>query len=147
MDCHTMTKGLHSDCLRCKSDNVYQQTRITGYFSKISGWTKSKLAELADRTRVDFQMPVIPEKESPIEYLFFAKPNCDKCIKVKETLYNHEKIDSIKIIDTETYDGLALSMYYNVELLPTIMKVKGSKVISKLEQVGSFFKWIKENIE
>jgi ribonucleoside-triphosphate reductase len=146
-DCHTMTKGLHSDCLKCKSDNVYQQTRITGYFSKVSGWTKSKLAELADRTRVDFQMPVLPEKESEVEYLFFTKPNCDKCSKVKETLYAHEKIGSIKIIDTETYDGLALSMYYNVELLPTIMKVKGSSIISKLEQVGSFFKWIKENIE
>lgn len=27
-------------------------TRVTGYFSRTSGWNKGKIAELADRTRV-----------------------------------------------------------------------------------------------
>lgn len=148
LNCHKMSKGLHTNCPECKSDSVYQQTRITGYFSKISGWPKSKLAELADRVRVDFNMQnQVSKDEENVEYLFFTKPNCDKCSKVKETLYTHEKIHQIKVVDTETYDGLALSLYYKVDLLPTIMKVRGSSVLSKLEQVGSFFKWIKENIE
>lgn len=149
LSCHTMSKGLHINCPKCSSADVYQQTRVTGYFSKVSGWPKSKLAELKDRTRVDFNMAQFENKETftEPEYLFFTKPNCDKCTKIKETLYKHEKIAQIKIVDTATYDGLALSLYYNVDLLPTIMKVKGSKIISKLEQVGSFFKWIKDNIE
>ncbi|NQU16665.1 MAG: hypothetical protein HQ564_01260 [Candidatus Saganbacteria bacterium] len=31
--------------------NVDQITRITGYFSKVSGWNKGKRGELADRER------------------------------------------------------------------------------------------------
>lgn len=31
--------------------NVDQMTRITGYFSKVSGWNKGKLGELKDRQR------------------------------------------------------------------------------------------------
>ncbi|MBU0629367.1 MAG: anaerobic ribonucleoside-triphosphate reductase [Candidatus Margulisbacteria bacterium] len=32
--------------------NVDQITRITGYFSKVSGWNKGKKGELVDRQRV-----------------------------------------------------------------------------------------------
>ncbi|MFH2069396.1 MAG: anaerobic ribonucleoside-triphosphate reductase [Candidatus Omnitrophota bacterium] len=31
--------------------NVEHITRVTGYFSKVSGWNKGKVAELADRHR------------------------------------------------------------------------------------------------
>ena len=35
--------------------NVDHITRITGYFSKVSGWNKGKRGELADRHRVEIQ--------------------------------------------------------------------------------------------
>jgi hypothetical protein len=33
--------------------NIEHITRITGYFSKVSGWNKGKKGELADRQRVE----------------------------------------------------------------------------------------------
>ncbi|MFC1540631.1 anaerobic ribonucleoside-triphosphate reductase [Candidatus Margulisiibacteriota bacterium] len=33
--------------------NIEQITRITGYFSKVSGWNKGKRGELAERIRVN----------------------------------------------------------------------------------------------
>ena len=38
-----------------RSSNVEGITRITGYFSKISGWNKGKLGELKDRHRVKLE--------------------------------------------------------------------------------------------
>jgi hypothetical protein len=35
--------------------NVDHITRITGYFSKVSGWNKGKKGELTDRHRVEIQ--------------------------------------------------------------------------------------------
>lgn len=32
--------------------NVEQITRVTGYFSRVSGWNKGKIGELAERERV-----------------------------------------------------------------------------------------------
>lgn len=32
--------------------NIDHITRVTGYFSKVSGWNKGKIGELADRERV-----------------------------------------------------------------------------------------------
>jgi len=32
--------------------NIDHITRVTGYFSRVSGWNKGKRGELADRTRV-----------------------------------------------------------------------------------------------
>jgi Anaerobic ribonucleoside-triphosphate reductase len=32
--------------------NIEHITRVTGYFSRVSGWNKGKRGELADRTRV-----------------------------------------------------------------------------------------------
>ena len=32
--------------------NVEHITRVTGYFSRVSGWNKGKLGELVDRSRV-----------------------------------------------------------------------------------------------
>ncbi|MEW6556447.1 MAG: anaerobic ribonucleoside-triphosphate reductase [Elusimicrobiota bacterium] len=48
-DCCRTVRGLKSNCLRCGSQNVYQITRIVGYYSRISNWNKSKLGELKDR--------------------------------------------------------------------------------------------------
>ncbi len=51
VSCGRTTRGLHDSCLYCKSDQVEQITRITGYFTKVSSWNKGKRGELKDRYR------------------------------------------------------------------------------------------------
>jgi anaerobic ribonucleoside-triphosphate reductase len=48
-DCGRTARGLHSACPACSSANIEGITRITGYFSRIPGWNKGKIAELRDR--------------------------------------------------------------------------------------------------
>ncbi|MFC1568263.1 anaerobic ribonucleoside-triphosphate reductase, partial [Candidatus Margulisiibacteriota bacterium] len=50
--CGKTTRGLKEACPHCKSDKVQGITRITGYFSKVPGWNKGKIAELRQRHRV-----------------------------------------------------------------------------------------------
>jgi anaerobic ribonucleoside-triphosphate reductase len=54
-DCGKISRGLQDSCQSCDSGNVDGITRITGYFSKVSGWNKGKLGELKDRQRVDLE--------------------------------------------------------------------------------------------
>jgi ribonucleoside-triphosphate reductase len=54
-DCRRTTRGLHSRCPLCDSEDVYGITRIVGYFSKISTWNKGKLGELRDRVRTSLE--------------------------------------------------------------------------------------------
>ena len=49
--CGKITRGLHSSCPSCQSEDVDGITRITGYFTKTSSWNKGKLGELKDRFR------------------------------------------------------------------------------------------------
>jgi anaerobic ribonucleoside-triphosphate reductase len=49
--CNRTTSGLQEICPYCGSEEVEGISRITHYFSKISGWNKGKLAELRDRKR------------------------------------------------------------------------------------------------
>ncbi len=51
VSCGRTSRGLHDTCLYCKSDQVEQITRITGYFTKVSSWNKGKRGELKDRLR------------------------------------------------------------------------------------------------
>lgn len=51
LDCNRTQRGLRSSCGFCGSAKVENITRITGYFSKVSGWNKGKLGELRDRYR------------------------------------------------------------------------------------------------
>ena len=45
-------RGLHERCTRCHTDNVEQETRVVGYFSKVKNWNKSKrYGELLARQR------------------------------------------------------------------------------------------------
>jgi ribonucleoside-triphosphate reductase len=55
-DCRKMTAGLKDRCSFCGSKAVYGVTRIVGYYSRISNWNKSKLAELEDRHRGDYKV-------------------------------------------------------------------------------------------
>ncbi|MFH1541574.1 MAG: anaerobic ribonucleoside-triphosphate reductase [bacterium] len=47
--CNKVTRGLHDHCPKCQSEDIDGITRITGYFSKISGWNKGKIGELKQR--------------------------------------------------------------------------------------------------
>jgi len=61
-DCHRMTDGLRNTCGACNSTNVYGITRIVGYFSRVNNWNKSKLGELADRQRGNYDVSPTPEQ-------------------------------------------------------------------------------------
>jgi ribonucleoside-triphosphate reductase len=50
-DCGRTARGLHAACPACSSANIEGITRITGYFSRVPGWNKGKIAELRDRHR------------------------------------------------------------------------------------------------
>lgn len=51
-DCGRIVRGLKEACPHCQSENIDGITRITGYFSRISGWNKGKMGELNQRQRV-----------------------------------------------------------------------------------------------
>jgi len=50
-NCFKTSRGLNKKCPHCKSSNIDHITRVTGYFTKVSGWNKGKKAELKDRFR------------------------------------------------------------------------------------------------
>jgi ribonucleoside-triphosphate reductase len=47
--CFRTARGLLDKCPYCGSTSVDHITRVTGYFSRVSGWNKGKKAELRDR--------------------------------------------------------------------------------------------------
>ncbi|HVN67505.1 MAG TPA: anaerobic ribonucleoside-triphosphate reductase, partial [Candidatus Sulfotelmatobacter sp.] len=49
--CGRTARGLLETCPHCGSGDIEGITRITGYFSRIPGWNKGKIAELRDRHR------------------------------------------------------------------------------------------------
>jgi len=51
LSCGKTARGLSDTCSYCHSPNVEGITRVTGFFSKTSGWNKGKLGELKERTR------------------------------------------------------------------------------------------------
>ena len=51
LDCGKTVRGLTETCVKCGSDHVEGITRVTGFFSKISGWNKGKTGELQDRVK------------------------------------------------------------------------------------------------
>jgi anaerobic ribonucleoside-triphosphate reductase len=50
-NCFKTSRGLSTRCPYCNSENIDHITRVTGYFTKVSGWNKGKKAELKDRYR------------------------------------------------------------------------------------------------
>ncbi len=48
-NCFKTARGLLEKCSYCGSSNVDHITRVTGYFSRVSGWNKGKKSELVDR--------------------------------------------------------------------------------------------------
>ncbi|MCL2607775.1 MAG: anaerobic ribonucleoside-triphosphate reductase [Methanomassiliicoccaceae archaeon] len=51
LDCGKTARGLTATCRSCSSDNIEKITRVTGFFSKVSGWNKGKTGELKDRIK------------------------------------------------------------------------------------------------
>ncbi len=51
LDCGKTSRGLLEACPHCNSINIEGITRVTGFFSKISGWNMGKKGELADRRK------------------------------------------------------------------------------------------------
>lgn len=50
-NCFKTSRGLRETCPHCGSEKVDHITRVTGYFTKVSGWNKGKKEELKDRYR------------------------------------------------------------------------------------------------
>ncbi|MBU2063846.1 MAG: anaerobic ribonucleoside-triphosphate reductase [Candidatus Omnitrophica bacterium] len=55
-DCFKTDRGLKNKCSFCNSANVYNITRIVGYFSRVNNWNPSKLAELKDRQQGNYKV-------------------------------------------------------------------------------------------
>lgn len=55
-NCGFNDRGIKEMCERCGSDDLTIRTRIVGYFSDISSWSKSKLAELKDRQKGNYSL-------------------------------------------------------------------------------------------
>ena len=55
LDCGKTSRGLDERCTKCGSGNIEGITRVTGFFSKVSGWNKGKIGELKDRNRVEIK--------------------------------------------------------------------------------------------
>lgn len=54
--CWRNTRGLKESCSHCHSNDVYGITRIVGYYSRINNWNRSKIGELRDRHRGNYQI-------------------------------------------------------------------------------------------
>jgi ribonucleoside-triphosphate reductase len=54
--CLRTARGLHDTCPYCGADGVEFITRVTGYFSKVSGWNRGKRSELKDRYKKAFDV-------------------------------------------------------------------------------------------
>jgi ribonucleoside-triphosphate reductase len=50
--CQTTSSGLLNSCTSCGSEHVRQWSRITGYYTDVTGWNSGKRQELMDRYRV-----------------------------------------------------------------------------------------------
>lgn len=119
---------LSNECSHCGSHNIEYITRVTGFFSKIGGWNKGKIAELRDRrTAIEANRNMFGGlQEEKItgksQIKLFWKKGCIKCPEAKilsKTLL--DKGYNIKEFDVETMEGLAESSMYMVMATPTFI--------------------------
>jgi ribonucleoside-triphosphate reductase len=50
--CNSTSVGLLNNCSNCGSENVRWWSRITGYYSDVTGWNEGKIQELQARYRI-----------------------------------------------------------------------------------------------
>ncbi len=94
--CNKVTRGLKDECGACGTEDVDHITRVTGYFSRVSGWNKGKLAELRDRFRSDkaevfgsdqaTMLRPFQEDTEDGKVLVLGKPKCQRCAEAKRVL-------------------------------------------------------------
>lgn len=53
--CHRTSRGINATCPYCHSADIDYITRVTGYFSRVSGWNAGKRQELNDRFKTDLR--------------------------------------------------------------------------------------------
>lgn len=147
--CDKVQRGINTKCGHCGSENVDYITRVTGYFSKVSGWNKGKKAELKDRYKnITDAENVIPVSEIPkngfeiygLSPTEFVNKSCQKCDDAKRLLQK-EGID-YTFHNIQNPKGLARLHRYDLQIyaekaLP-IMVVNGNVYTSVLEAVRAY---------
>lgn len=78
-----MSESLAS-CPKCGSENVYGVTRVVGYFSRIENWLPSKVSELRDRQKGNYQLTGELGKPLNLNYgedgvYLIGKEHCSMC--------------------------------------------------------------------
>lgn len=63
-DCGFIDRGIRESCVNCGGENLTIKSRIVGYFSDISNWSKSKIGELQDRHKGDYQVEEAQQTDS-----------------------------------------------------------------------------------
>ena len=119
---------LSNKCPYCGSNHVEYITRVTGYFSKVNGWNKGKMAELRDRrSAIEANRTMLSDiKEEEYKedkrIKFFWKKGCTKCPEAK--ILSKKLIENgynVEDFDVETIEGLAESSMYMVMSTPTFI--------------------------
>ncbi|MBC8452484.1 MAG: anaerobic ribonucleoside-triphosphate reductase [Spirochaetes bacterium] len=68
-DCNHNFRGLVETCERCGSANVFGETRVVGYFSRIQNWNKSKrYGELVARQRGNYAVETAEQSEEIVQF-------------------------------------------------------------------------------
>jgi len=87
-DCHHSMRGLIENCTNCGSENVYGETRVVGYFSKIQNWNKSKrYGELTARQRGRYAIETADDAE-----MITAGTEQDACQSHTESSFSASRV-------------------------------------------------------
>lgn len=80
------------------------------------------------------------KKNNKIRALLFWAGWCNGCTEMKPKFYDEAKECGLKyeLIDVEEPDGVALSIKYSVKNVPTIIFLKGNKVIGREKGNNSY---------
>ncbi len=118
--CSKVHRGLTKTCAYCGSEDIDGITRVTGYFSKTSGWNPGKIGELHARARwKDITKPAAPSSSDQREggngkeiEIFGLTVNelhpegCARCRQAKKVIGSRMGLE-YRFWDIETTEGLA----------------------------------------
>ncbi|MHA1691976.1 MAG: anaerobic ribonucleoside-triphosphate reductase [Candidatus Heimdallarchaeaceae archaeon] len=123
--CSTTSRGLSENCPECGSEEIYNMSRIVGYYSTIQNWNHSKVAELADRhdghyglnggssEGIQLELPGVERLQRPsnggLVFHRFGKSECDICEVIRGDIEKTARKYAKK-------EGIELEhIYHNVE--------------------------------
>lgn len=115
--CGQVARGLHEDCLLCGSKDVDGITRVTGYFSRTSGWNPGKRGELRDRARWASQTMALEnlkalKRDDGFVHIYGVSKGplhpdgCARCEQAKDVIGNKLR-RPFKFYDVESPEGMA----------------------------------------